>query len=127
MIKLKLNELLNATDALQTLSKKSLQARPAFQVVRLLKAADKEIQEFNDIRVKVVNQYGDKDENGELITDENGNCHIAPEHINEFNKELNDLLNTEIEINANALSLEDLEELEFTPSDLALLEPFIEE
>lgn len=127
MIKLKLNELLNATDALQTLSKKSLQARPAFQVVRLLKAADKEIQEFNDIRVKVVNQYGDKDENGELITDENGNCHIAPEHINEFNKELNDLLNTEIEINANALSLGDLEELEFTPSDLALLEPFIEE
>lgn len=127
MIKLKLNELLNATDALQTLSKKSLQARPAFQVVRLLKAADKEIQEFNDIRVKVVNQYGDKDENGELITDENGNCHIAPEHINEFNKELNDLLNTEIEINANMLSLGDLEELEFTPSDLALLEPFIEE
>ena len=127
MIKLKLNELLNATDALQTLSKKSLQARPAFQVVRLLKAADKEIQEFNDIRVKVVNQYGDKDENGELITDENGNCHIAPEHINEFNKELNDLLNTEIEINANMLSLSDLEELEFTPSDLALLEPFIEE
>ena len=127
MIKLKLNELLNATDALQTLSKKSLQARPAFQVVRLLKAADKEIQEFNDIRVKVVNQYGDKDENGELITDENGNCHIAPEHINEFNKELNDLLNTEIEINANMLSLEDLEKLEFTPSDLALLEPFIEE
>jgi len=95
--------------------------------VRLLKAADKEIQEFNDIRVKVVNQYGDKDENGELITDENGNCHIAPEHINEFNKELNDLLNTEIEINANMLSLSDLEELEFTPSDLALLEPFIEE
>ena len=127
MIKLKLNELLNATDALQTLSKKSLQARPAFQVVRLLKAADKEIQEFNDIRVKVVNQYGDKDENGELITDEHGNCHIAPEHINEFNKELNDLLNTEIEINANMLSLGDLEELEFTPSDLALLEPFIEE
>lgn len=127
MIKLKLNELLNATDALQTLSKKSLQARPAFQVVRLLKAADKEIQEFNDVRVKVVNQYGDKDENGELITDENGNCHIAPEHINEFNKELNDLLNTEIEINANMLSLGDLEELEFTPSDLALLEPFIEE
>lgn len=127
MIKLKLNELLNATDALQTLSKKSLQARPAFQVVRLLKAADKEIQEFNEIRVKVVNQYGDKDENGELITDENGNCHIAPEHINEFNKELNDLLNTEIEINANMLSLGDLEELEFTPSDLALLEPFIEE
>jgi len=104
-----------------------MKAKLAWSVTRLLKAADKEMQEFNETRMNLIKKYGEKDENGELITDDNGNCKIMEENSAQFSNELSDLIGTEIEINANALSLDALEDKEFTPADMAVLEPFIEE
>ena len=39
---------------------------------------------------------------------------------------MTELLNSEIEINANKLNINDLEEMEFTPSEMIALEPFVE-
>jgi len=74
----------------------------------------------------LIDKYGEKDETGELKVDENGNCRVPPESINDFNAEMTELLNSEIEINANKLNINDLEEMEFTPSEMIALEPFVE-
>ena len=126
MITLKISDLLNATETLQSLSQKSLKAKLAFSVAKLLKGAEAEIQQFNDTRMKIITKYGEKDENGELKTDEKGNCKIAQETVNEFSSELTELLQTEVEINANKLSMNDLENIEFTPNEMVLLEPFMD-
>ena len=126
MINVKISDLLNATEVLQELSKKQLKARLAFDVSRLLKAADTEVTQFNEARMKVINKFGEKDENGELSTDENGNCRIVPANIPDFNNELNELINAEVELNANKIKITALEDLDFTPSDMVVLEPFIE-
>lgn len=126
MINVKISDLLNATDTLQLLSKKSLKARLAFSVAKLLKGAEQEIQSFNETRMNIIRKYGEKDENGELKTDESGNCKIEESSINEFSKELNDLIDTEVEISASKMRMEDLENLEFTPSEMVALEPFME-
>lgn len=126
MINVKISDLLNATDTLQQLSKKSLKARLAFSVAKLLKGAEQEIQSFNETRMNIIRKYGEKDENGELKTDESGNCKIEESSINEFSKELNDLIDTEVEISASKMRMEDLENLEFTPSEMVALEPFME-
>jgi len=126
MISLKISALVDATETLQKLSQKPLKAKAAFQVSRLLKEADKEAKEFNDTRIKLIDKYGEKDETGELKVDENGNCRVPPESINDFNAEMTELLNSEIEINANKLNINDLEEMEFTPSEMIALEPFVE-
>ena len=126
MIKIKLQDLLNSTEALQRLAQTSLKARPAFYVAKLLKAADKEIQEFNETRMNLIKKYGEKDENGELITDENQNCKIPDQDISNFTQELNDLAATEVEINANKLRIDDLETVDFTPNDMSVLELFID-
>ena len=76
--------------------------------------------------MNLIKKYGMKDEQNELITDEKGNCKIADENINEFSTELNDLIATEVEINANKMSLDLFDDAEFSPSDMVLLEPFIE-
>ena len=96
MIKVKISDLLNSTEALQKLSKTDLKAKLAWQVSRLLKSADKEIQEFNETRMKLIQKYGEKDENNELVTDENGNCKITPDSIESFSNELNDLVISEV-------------------------------
>lgn len=126
MITLKLEDLVNSTEALQKLSNTSLKARPAFTVSKMLKEAEKELANFNEVRMNLINKYGEKDEDGKLITDENDNCKITAEHINDFSNELKDLVATTIEINANKLTLEDLGNADFTPSEIAALEPFVD-
>ena len=126
MITVKLSDLVNSTETLQKLAQKDFKAKLAWTIARLLKAADAEIQGFQETRMELIKKYGEKDENGELITDENGNCKISPETTSNFNVEFNDLINSEIEINANKIRIELLEDVDFTPSEMAILEPFIE-
>ena len=92
MIKVKISELLNSTDTLQKLAQQDFKAKLAWTIARLLKSAESEIQSFNDTRMNLIKKYGEKDENGELITDEEGNCKIDPDSIETFSKELNELL-----------------------------------
>ena len=125
MIKVKLSELLNSTETLKKLSQKDFKAKLAWSISRLLKAAEQEIQEFNDTRMNLINKYGEKGDDGQLVTDDKGNCRIVPENIQEFSNELNELINTEVEINANPIDIELLEDLEFTPTEMTQLEPFI--
>ena len=122
----KISDLLNSTETLQKLAQKDFKAKLAWSIARLLKSAEAEIQSFNDTRMNLIRKYGQKDENGELITDENGNCKIEQESINEFTNELNELVNTEVEINANKIDINLLEDIDFTPSDMAILEPFVD-
>ena len=126
MIKVKISDLLNSTETLQKLAQKDFKAKLAWSIARLLKSAEAEIQGFNDTRMNLIKKYGEKDENGELITDEKGNCKIGNEVLTEFTTELNDLINEEVEINANKIKIELLEEIDFTPSDMAALEAFID-
>lgn len=126
MIKLKIGDLVNSTEALQKLSQKEMKAKLSWQVTRLLKAADKELQEFNETRMNLIKKYGEKDENGELITDDKGNCHILEASTIDFSNELNELVDTEVEISANKIRIDDLENIDFTPADMGILEVFID-
>lgn len=126
MIQLKIADLLNSTDVLQKLAGKELKAKLAWQVGRMLKEAEKEIQSFNETRMQLINKYGSKDEKGELVMDENNNCKIEPESINNFSNELNELIASEIEINAHKIKIDDIENINFTPSEMAQLEPFVD-
>ena len=126
MIKVKISELIDSISTLQKLAQKDFKAKLAWSIARLLKAAEAEIQSFNETRMNLIHKYGEKNENGELITDEKGNCTLIKDKVQDFNTELNELLASEIEINANPINIEMLEDLDFTPSDMAVLEAFID-
>ena len=127
MITVKISELLNSVETLQKLSQKDFKAKLAWQIARLLKSAENEIQSFNETRMDLIRKYGEKDENGGLVTDEHGNCKIIESEVVNFNNELNELINSTVEINANKIGIDQLENLDFTPSEISILEPFIEE
>lgn len=127
MITVKMADVVNSMEVLQKLAQQNFKAKLALSIARLLKQIEVEIQTFNTTRMDLIKKYGTKDENGELITDEEGNCKIDPESVETFNKELSDLLTTEIEINANKIDVELLDGCNFTPSEITALEPFLEE
>ena len=73
----------------------------------------------------VFKKYGKKDENGELIVTE-GNIHIPTEFLAICNEELTKLQDTEVEINAEKIPIEWLEEINLTLAEATMLEPFVD-
>lgn len=126
MIQLLLRDIINSSDGLTGLSQRHLKAKTAYIVGKILKTVDTELSNFEQARMDLIRKYGLKDDNGELIEDENHNLHIAPENLQIFNTELTELMNTPVEIMANKISINDLGDIEFTPVEMAQLESFIE-
>lgn len=126
MITVTMNDLINSTETLQKLAQKDFKAKLAWSVARLLKGAEAEISGFNDARMNLIKKYGEKDEAGELITDDKGNCKIKPDNIGAFTSELDEILKSTVEINANKIDFCLLENEDFTPADMANLEPFVD-
>lgn len=127
MIRLTLTEVMNVGPALQQLAEKSFPGATTFKIARLIREINKEINTFEDGRLQIINKYGIKKENGEIEVQENGNVKIAPENIGECNKELSELLSTEVDINAEKLDISAFEKIELTPTMALAIEPIIKE
>lgn len=121
MIKVTLNTVVNSNEIFQTLATTQMRARAAFRIAKLTRAIAKELELFNIQRESILKKYGEKDENGNLAVQENGTVNIEKDHVNDFNQELFELLNSEVELNAEPLTLDDIEMAELTPMQVQIL------
>ena len=124
MIKVKLIDLLNSAGVLQRLTTIDFKAKTSWQLYKLISAAEKEIGTFQDTRMKVVQKYAEKDENGEPIVNEN-EYKIAEGQMDAFTNEINELLMSEVELNVSPIPLEDLDAADFKPTEMVIMEPFL--
>ena len=127
MIKVNLNDILNASDTFNAIMQQSFKGSLAFKIARLAHELSKEMETFNAERQKLLQKYCVKDENGELKTNDNGTVQVEPDKINEFNEEFSSLLETEVEINAEKLSMDSLDSFDITPQQMISIEKFFEE
>ena len=127
MIKIILNDVVNATGTFNKIMQQSFKGSLAFKIARLARELDKEMQTFNEERQKIIQKYAKKDENGELITDENGNVTFDTDKVQEVNEEFNSLLSTELEVNADKLPMDYMDSFELTPQEMLGIEMFFEE
>lgn len=127
MINTHLRNIVESADIMRELSNKSLKGRAAFRVARLLRELEKEFTLFNEKRMDLIKEYAQKDENGEIKSDENGNVTLDQDRLNEFYQSLDELLNADVEINAEKIDSEDLGDIEITPAQIINLEAFINE
>jgi len=127
MIKIKLNDVVNATETFNKIMQQSFKGSLAFKIARLARELDKEMQTFNTERQKIIQKYGEKDENGELIIDENNNVKFNKTNLAEINQEFNSLLDTDLEINADKLPMDSIDNFEITPQEMLQIEVFFED
>lgn len=127
MINTTLRNIVESADIMRDLSTKSLKGRAAFRVARLLRELEKEFTLFNEKRVDLIKEYAQKDENGEMKSDDKGNVSLDEARLSEFYQNLETLLNTEVEINAEKIDIDDLGDTDFTPAQVITLEAFINE
>lgn len=127
MIRVSLNNILNSTETFSQIMQQSFKGSIAFKVARLARELNKEMETFNAERQKLLEQYCEKDENGELKVLENGNVQVIPEKLQEFNQEFTNLLETDVEINADKLPISCMDEFEVSPQQMLDLEVFFED
>jgi hypothetical protein len=103
-----------------------MSAKNAFKILKTLKEVDAELAIVQDSRMKLVEKYCQRDENGQWKVDEIGNVLIVPEQITIFTTEQNELFNTTLELNCDKLDIGIFDSLMFTPKMLMDIEDFIE-
>lgn len=127
MIQVTLNDILNNAEVFREISAKTLPVKTAFKVARLIRELDKENATFDESRRKIIEKYAEREESGEIKQTSEGNIVIQPDKIEECNREMIELLNTTIDINADKLNIDALGDIELTPTQMLGLEAFIEE
>ncbi len=110
-------------DALNKLIEQRLPISQAFKLRKLAKELSEKQKVYEEARVALVNQYGEKKENGSLNTSENGTVPLID--VEGFNKDFMELLSIEEKYEVSKIKLD--ESVEISTKDLAVLELILEE
>ena len=128
MINLTVSELINSVNIMNKLAGQECGGGTALKIARLMRELKKEVETFNEERQKLINKYCVKDEEtGSPKINDRNEFVIDPAMIEESNEAFNSLLATEIEINANKLSMRDIEGFTINAQDLMTIGHLIEE
>jgi len=118
MIELTVKEVMESVGVLNEIMEQPFHGALAFKISRIIRELRKEVESFNTERDKIIRVFSEKDENGKPVLLENGNIKIRSDLVKECNDEFEKLLRTSIEINAEKLDLDELDEIEITPKKM---------
>ena len=127
MINITINDMLNSQNVFREIANMPIKMRTSFAIARIIRNLETELETFEKTRQELIQMYGEKNDDGSLKINEDGNIIIASENIEKYNKEIQDLLNEEITIAAEPLRIEDMEYIELTPTQAYMIEKFIKE
>jgi hypothetical protein len=126
MIKIVMNDLLNAVPVLKELSGRNFVGAVTFKIARLIRELDKEIALFDEARENIVEKYAVRKEDGSIDINEMGIIKIIDGQTEACNQELGSLLNAEIEVNADKIPADAFDNIEFSPSQALVIEALID-
>lgn len=98
--------------------------KQSFMISRVLRALNTETKSFNKIREEVLKKYAETDDVGEMIVSE-GNVKIRDGEMESFQKEINELLYAELDIDVKPIPVDWLDDVKLTPQEMLILEPFV--
>lgn len=116
-MKIKLYEILNSIDILQQLRNQKFSIKVSYKIQRNLKQIQNEIDEINKIKKELIDKYSEDLEDKKKFIPEN--------KIEKINKELQDLLEEEIELDILKINIDEFI-LDISPNELSKIEWMIE-
>lgn len=117
-MKIKIREIVTAIPSLQKVWDADLAMKTHYWVKRMFDKINAELKHFNDSNDKIRQKY-----RNENITDK---VVIAEKNLDQYNKEYNDLLDVEIEIDFVKPLISDNENIKLSMTDINMLEKFID-
>lgn len=117
MMKIKLREIIDMQNSLGVLVQLKVPAKVAFKLGKAAKQVNVEFQDFNKAREDLIMRLGTKNEDKQLIE-------VPPEKIEEFRREIQSLLEEDVSLDFEPISLDCLGEATLSAADMANLSPF---
>jgi len=116
---MKLTNLVNSLQVInKILNSDKLPIRDAYRLSKSIQKIQEELQNFDKFRIELIKKYGY--ETGD------GNYQIKSEFENNFRQEIDELLNTEVEIGVSPITLESLSKVNLSAIELSLIDHIIE-
>ncbi len=128
-MKLSNQALLNCVSVLRRLNQLELPVKVAFVLSKNAKVIEKELGHYSEAREKLVKKYAVLDENDMPLADEHGNLQFKEGCIEDWNSDINELLNIDVNVKLQTLSIHDLfkSDLRITPAELSLIDFMLKE
>ena len=124
---MKMYEVLELSNLYNSISNIKLPLKTTYKFTRLMRRADEEIAFYQEKFREIVEEYGVK-ENGEYkLTSDGQSIAIIPGKENECNTKIAELRNLEVPIENIKFSIEELEGIDISISELSCLMSLIEE
>lgn len=113
-------------DALNKLVLEPLPLRVAFKLKGVIKKVDEEFAKYEECRREALKRFGKKKEDGSLELDDNGNVVFEDGSIQEFVKELGELV--AVEVSLEKVKISELgENIKITVDELMILDDLLTE
>ena len=121
--------IVNTIDVLGELNNAKLPVKVAYAITKNINKINSELKAYNKEKVKLIDKYAEKDEEGKLKVDENGNVPLKEEYIEDYNRDIKELLSIENEIDIHMIKLDDLLNSNYyiSPAELPAIDFMIEE
>ena len=126
-MKLKAKEIYNMYDAISALSKEKTAMPTAYYIAKNTKIIKEEASAIDEARQKLILEFAEKDENGEIISQESGMVKISDEKVALFSEELNKLFEVEIEVGMVKIPLSSLQSINIPINLVENLLPIIKD
>lgn len=100
----------------------------AYKFMKIIELTNKDYQFYLDKTKEVIEAFGNKDENGELIIEANGSVRIKEENIVDAQTKMDEMADIEVEIPKQYfIKLNELEELKISCRKMRAFMPIIED
>lgn len=120
-MKISNEKLANSINVLSKLINMELPIKLSYALSKNITKIDRELEAYNKERQKLIEKYGEKDEEGKLKTKEDGTINILD--IDNFNKDLKEILEIETEVDIHLIDLDKFEaDINITPGELMIID-----
>ena len=125
-MKFKAYEIMAINETLTALADENLSLKTAITIAEDLEAFNTANTVIEKKRTDLIKEYAKKDENGEMIQPSEGQVALADPEV--FSQKMNEMMETEIDVNVKTFKLEELSSITVTPRQaLSLKKLFVEE
>lgn len=116
--------IVNTINVLGELNNAKLPVKVAYAITKNINKINSELKAYNEEKAKLIDKYSEKDEEGKLKTDEIGNVTLKEEHIEDWNRDIKELLSIENEVDIHMIQLDDLlnSNYNISPAELSVID-----
>lgn len=127
-MKVKIFQIKQFMDIYEKIKDTTLPIKVGYKLAKIAAECQKEMDIYQFQLNKIIQEYGARDENNQLIQTDNGNgIKIKEDKIQECQDKLNELSTLEVEINETPISIESLDNLELSLNEIGGMASFLSE